>query len=181
VSADETGLLGQIMIQSWLSPCLPTKAKRDWSLPDQPPPVLYRLLDGLRKTIMGVRRCWDYLHEPPGCVSSRLFPCTSKGDITPAKSYILYTTACKGIANWPHGFHDFLDAYKLRDERTEEGHVYNDLGYLYISWLEKAWRHSAFQFVQDAFDRYLLAHYPVVSSRLRRAQASPILGSGSSP
>jgi hypothetical protein len=70
------------------------------------------------------------------------------------------------------------DAYKLRDERTEEGYVHSDLGYLYVSWLEKSWRHPAFQFVQDAFDQYLLTHYPAGLSRLRRAQARSIFGSG---
>jgi hypothetical protein len=167
-----------MMIQSWLGLYSQPKAECGCLLPNQPPPVLYRFLDGFRKSTMGVRRSWNHLHKPPDSVPSRLFPCTSKRDITPAKSYILYTTAFKGVANWPNGFYGFLDAYKLRDERTEQGYVHSDLGYLYISWLEKAWRHSAFQFVQDAFDQYLLTHYPVISSRLRRAQVSSILGNG---
>jgi hypothetical protein len=117
VSADRTGLLSQMTIQSWLGLCSLTEAERGCLLPNQPPSVLYRFLDGLRKSIMGVRRSWDYLHKPSDSVPSRLFPCTSKSDITPAKSYILYTTAFKGVANWPNGFYGFLDAYKLRDER----------------------------------------------------------------
>lgn len=170
VSVDEMGLFGQMTILSWLGLHLPPEHSN--SLPDQPPSVLYRFLDGLCRTIMRVRRSWPDLHQPPDGMDPRLFPCTSKRDITPAKAYILYTTAFQGVARWPSGFHDFLDAYRLRDGRSEEGYVYYDLYYIYVHLLERAWRHSDFQFVQEAFDHYLLERYPDPLSRLRRGRES---------
>lgn len=166
VSVDGIGLLGQRTILSWLG--LHPPPAHCGSLPDQPPAVLYRFLDGLCRTIMGVRQSWPNLHQPPAGMAPRLFPCTSKRDITPAKAYILYTTAFQGVARWPSGFYDFLDAYRLRDGRSEEGSVYHDLHHIYVHWLEKAWRHADFRFVQEAFDHYLLERYPDPSSCLRR-------------
>jgi hypothetical protein len=168
VSADEMGLFGQMMILSWLG--LHPLPEHSSSLLDQPPSVLYRFLDGLCRTIMGVRKSWPDLHEPPDGMDPRLFPCTSKRDITPTKAYILYTTAFQGVVHWPYGFHDFLDAYRLRDGRSEEGYVYHDLYHIYVYWLKKAWRYPDFRFVQEAFDRYLLDRYPDLLSRLRRRQ-----------
>jgi hypothetical protein len=170
VSGDGMGLLGQMVILSWLG--LHPQPEHICSLPNQLPSALYHFLDGLCRTIMGVRRSWPALHKPPDGIDPHLFPCTSKRDITPAKAYILYTTAFQGIARWPSGFYDFLDAYRLRDGRSEEGYVYRDLHHIYVNWLEKAWRHSDFRFVQEAFDHYLLERYPDPLSCLRRGRES---------
>jgi hypothetical protein len=176
VSADEIGLFGQMMILSWLG--LHPLPEHSGSLPDQPPSVLYRFLDGLCRTIMGVRKSWPDLHEPPDGMDPSFFPCASKRDIIPAKAYILYTTAFQGVIRWPSGFHDFLDAYRLRDGRSEGKYVYYDLHYIYAYWLEKVWRHSDFWFVQEAFDRYLLDRYPELLSRLRRGREKSTRKSG---
>lgn len=174
VSADKMGLFGQRTILSWLG--LHPLPGHSGSLPDQPPSVLYRFLDGLCRTIMGVRRSWPDLHEPPDEMDARLFPCTSKRDITPTKAYILYTTAFEGIVCWPSGFYDFLDAYRLRDGRSEEGYVYYDLHYIYAYWLKQAWRYSDFRFVQEAFDHYIQNRYPEPLSRLRRGRENLACG-----
>ena len=175
VSTDEIGLRSQMVIQSWLGIRSQIDTKYHCVLPNEPAPILYCFLDGLRKTIMRVKRGWNHLHDPPNSVPHRFFPCTSKLDITPAKSYILYTTAFKGIADWPDGFFRFLDTYKLHDEQPENGLILRNLRYLYISWLEKVWQHPAFQFVQETFDQYLLTRCSVVSPRLRRVQENPVL------
>lgn len=175
VSADEFGLFSQMVIQSWLGISIQTNTTKRCSLPNQPPAVLYRVLDGLRRAVMGVKYSWEYLHQTPGRTDSSLFPCMSKRDITPTKSYILYTTAFKGLINWPRGFYDFLDAYQLRDGRELNGRIYKDFGHIYVPWLEKNWKSPAFQFIQDAFDQYLLDNYTVTPSllRLRRIRHSP--------
>jgi hypothetical protein len=175
VAADEFGLFSQAVIQSWLGISTQTNITEQCSLPDQPPAVLYRVLDGLRRAVMGVKYNWGYLHQAPGGADSSLFPCISKRDITPTKSYILYTTAFMGLADWPQGFYDFLDAYQLRDEREVDGQIYKDFGHIYVPWLEKNWKSPAFQFIQDAFDQYLLDNYIVTPSllRLRRIRHSP--------
>lgn len=59
---------------------------------------------------------------------------------------------------WPHNFYDYLDALTPH----KSGRVTSDFGILYINWLEKHWRHSELEFVQTAFDDYLVASYPPV-------------------
>lgn len=71
------------------------------------------------------------------------------------KAYILYATAFKALVNWPQGFHDFLDAYKLRDGQVPNGQLRHDLGRIYFPWLQKMWQHPAFSFMLEAFDHYL--------------------------
>lgn len=180
LSTDEIGLFAQTMIQAWLGvrPLPETALSR--SLPCRVPAVLYCVLNGLRKTIMDVKRSWPALHHPPNTVAAQLFPCTSKRDLTPSKAYILYTTAFQGMIDWPRAFYDFLDTYKKRDGRLEQGSVYHDLRYIYVVWLKKAWQHSEFRFVREAFDRYFLEHYyPDVSLRfgqnLEQAKTEEVL------
>jgi hypothetical protein len=156
VAVDQFGLFSQSVIQSWFGLCSPMSANNYAPLPDEPPASLYRLLDGLRRAVMSVQHSWSYLYDAPSGVRSPFFPCASKGDITPAKSYILYATAFRAMVNWPQGFYNFLDAYRLRDGQLPSGHIRRDLGRLYSVWLKKSWRHPAFRFVQEAFDRYLL-------------------------
>ena len=155
VAVDQFGLFSQSVIQSWLGLCSITSIDNYEPLPNEPSTSLYRLLDGLRRAVMGVQHSWDYLYDAPSGVGFPLFPCALKGDITPAKSYILYATAFKGMVNWPQGFYDFLDAYRLRDGQLPSNYIRRDLGRICV-WLTRWWKHPAFQFVQEAFDQYLL-------------------------
>ncbi len=156
VAVDQFGLFSQSVIQSWLGLCSPASVNRYEPLPNEPPASLYRFLDGLRRSVMSVQHSWNYLYNAPSGVGSPLFPCTSKRDITPAKSYILYATAFKAVVNWPQGFYHFLDAYRLRDGQLPSSHIRRDLDRLYFAWLARAWKHPAFRFVQEAFVHYLV-------------------------
>ncbi len=156
VAADRFGLFSQSVIQSWLDLSPPRIVKTETSLPDEPPAALYRLLDGLRRAVMCVRHSWDYSYSAPSEVGLPLFPCTSKEDITPDKSYILYATALRGLVDWPRGFYDFLNAYLQRDGRVSRGHVRQDFGRLYVFWLTETEKHPALRFVKQAFGWYLL-------------------------
>jgi hypothetical protein len=130
-------------------------------------------LDGLRRAIVCIQHAWNYLYQPPNGMGLSLFPCLSKGDLTPAKVYILFATAFKALVHWPHGFYEFIEAYQKRDGRlTTTLFIHDDLGYLYTTCLEQLWRHPAFHFVQHAFDLYLLDHYSAspTLARFRRNQ-----------
>jgi hypothetical protein len=170
VALDEFGLFSQAMLQAWLGLCRPPSAKPHYSSPAMPPTVLYWVLDGLRRAIMSIQHSWDYLYQAPKGIGIPLFPCRSKGDITPAKAYILYATTFKALVSWPQGFYDFLEAYKRRDERLATDCIQDDFGYIYLACLEKQWPDPAFRFIQQAFEQYLLDHYPTTPTlaRLRR-------------
>lgn len=167
VAADSFGLFSQAVIQSWLglAPMPPVEG-----LPAQPAAALYRLLDGLRRAAMNART-WDYLHRTPADTGCSSFHCVSKSDFIPPRSFVLYATAFKGLLHWPQGFYDFLDAYKRRDGRQPAGQIAQDLGILYNVWLERYWQ--PLDFVQAAFDQYLLDNYTLTPSLIRLRRTSP--------
>ena len=107
--------------QSWfLKKSLSPDAVAHYSLPAQPPAVLYSFLDGLRRAIMRIEEKWNYLHQPPVGTNTSILPCKNKRVTDPVRSYVLYATAVKALMNWPQGFYDFLDAYIRRDDRFPE-------------------------------------------------------------
>jgi hypothetical protein len=174
VQGDALGLFSQTILRSWLGLDSLPEAKPLFILPDHSPTILYRLVDTLRWVIMRLDLHWDYLYRPLNAVDLSFSSCFSKQDITPAKSYLLYATAFKALLNWPHGFFDFLDAYKFHLGRSGHGSIQQDFDYLYIACIQKLWRHPAFDFVQDAFDQYLLDNYPSDTLvRLHRVQLNP--------
>ena len=148
---DDFGLLGQTILQAWLlgKPVDTTSL----GIPDQPLAVLWRVVEGLRFCVMGCSPEWGYMHRMMTTVLTRWPNELTK--ITPLHAYCLHATALKGIVNWPDGFYDFLQAYPLREARKASGSLMADFGNLYGSWLERRWRHPAFQFVQEAFNQFL--------------------------
>lgn len=174
VMGDDLGLFSQTVLRTWLGlGSLPT-AKPLFPLPDHSPIVLYRLVDTLRWTMMRLDPHWDYLYRPQNIVDLPLVPCFSKQDITPVRSFLLYATAFKTLRNWPHGFFDFLDAYRLQIGNSGHGFIQQDFDYLYNACIQRLWRHPAFDFVQDAFDQYLFDNYPSETLvRLHRVRHNP--------
>ncbi|MEW5956506.1 MAG: hypothetical protein AB1801_02195, partial [Chloroflexota bacterium] len=102
-----------------------------------------------------IHRKWDYLHDPFDVdTATSLFPCEKTTQMTPFKSYVVYATALKALQRWPHGFYEFLNAFKLRDGAEPTGTVADDLGCIYTSWLRNPWKQPDFSFLQTAFDKY---------------------------
>lgn len=172
VAADERGLAGQKWIQSWLGLAPPSATLPASSWPILEPAILYGVLEGLRQTVMRVGPGWSFLASPPD--NEELFPCRNRKELTPGKAYVLYATALRGLIDWPRGLYAFLNAYQRRDGRQPSGQVEEDLGYLYHSWIEGAWRKPDFLWVQEAIDSYLAQHFVLpVLLRLPRAKNRP--------
>jgi excisionase family DNA binding protein len=167
VREDAFGLFSQSVIQMWAGGA--SKPDDLWLgvLPQQPPSVLYHLVDGLRIVISSVGTHWEYLHqmpEDPQVLS--LHDLATKP--TPAHRYRSYATAFKAIISWPRYFFEFLGEYSLRGGREcRTGSLYQDLGGLYRKWLEQIWKHPAFEFVQKAFEEYLVGEYAPSLSLMR--------------
>lgn len=159
---DSFGLFTQTLIQTWLTEGS-SPVSIDYHLPQQMPRDLYRVLDGLRLCIMQVNHDWPLLHSiknyqgPVGLRIGAMRP-AHLHTLTAYQSYCLYATACKGIINWPMGFHQFLTAYRSR-EKTRQFHSGNTLieefGLLFEAWLSKRWKQANLEFVQQAFCEYL--------------------------
>jgi len=175
--ADDTwGRFSQQIIHAWLG-LAPRPAKiQPYTLLDQPPAVLYHLLDGLRQSITGARVSWEYLHRAPRTVQHRdpasndtiprqnadVWSLLFDRTFTTEESYCLYSTAFKGIVNWPTGFHEFLRAYSMRNVVEFNSQLNADFDMLYSEWLQGHWKQ--FSFVQEAFCQYLVDRYAVAPS-----------------
>lgn len=156
---DPVGLLSQQIIQNWLT-CSETAGIEGLKLPEHPPQALYHLIDGFHLSVLRAKSDWEYLHR--GNFAQPVFPDSHivTRRIAPPERYLAFATAFKVITNWPTGFYEFLQAYRCRNGEYLNRDIKTDLGDLYYTWLQKRWLHPAFQFVQDAFNQYLIEHYP---------------------
>lgn len=166
---NDAGIAFQRVIQSWfLNNRTPDAALL---FPEAQPRVLYRVLDGLQwATRMLAWTEWPHLHRIDGDPHMAMLQSgEGQNKITPYDSYCLYTTAFKGITNWPESFYEFLHAYRIQQQ---SGHIHNggpkaDLGNLYTQWLQDYWKHPAFEFVHKAFEQYFVATYSLSSAVAR--------------
>lgn len=166
---NDAGIAFQRVIQSWfLNNSTPNAALR---LPRAQPRLLYRVLDGLQwATRMLAWTEWSHLHRIDRDLKMAMLQSgEGQNKITPYDSYRLYTTAFKGITNWPESFYEFLHAYRIQQQ---SGNLHNggpkaDLGNLYTQWLQDYWKHPAFEFVHKAFERYFVATYSLSSAVAR--------------
>ncbi|MBX3060840.1 MAG: TniQ family protein, partial [Anaerolineae bacterium] len=167
---DEWGLTSQAIIQNWFGLADAPMWPGGEIIPAQPTSARFYLLHGLSRGISSLPATLKW-HVPPGNLT---FPLnSSKAFLFPAQVYVLYAAAMKAVADWPDGFYAFLDEVRQANGRT--GQLQQELGPVYVYWLERGWRHAAFQFVQTAFDDYLVNHFPLTPSVLhsRRYQETP--------
>jgi hypothetical protein len=171
---DPMGLFAQQVLQAWLTRAETPKVV-GLKLPEQPAQTLFHLVAGLSSSMLKVKDDWKYLHQvdfTPSAFSSRN---TSSNQMSPLKSYISHATAFKVVTNWPTGFYEFLQAYRgCYDQNLNQG-LRTDLGYLYNACVQKRWQHPSFQFVQEAFEQFLVDHYShsITVTRSRRYRNNP--------
>jgi hypothetical protein len=83
------------------------------------------------------------------------------------KEGLSLATATKALLDWPVGFHNFLDNYRLRPSKPNGHGISNEFGNLYTTWLRNRWVLPQFQFVHDAFNDYVAKFLPPYE-RLKR-------------
>jgi len=88
---------------------------------------------------------------------------------SPSIRYALYTAAIQGLLNWPDGFFSYLDTLR-RATGKNTGLVSQDFGIFYTVWLQREWKYPEFQFLQDAFDRYIYENYPFSRSLIYQSR-----------
>jgi excisionase family DNA binding protein len=162
---DSFGLFTQDTIQTWLMEGV-SPVSTSYPLPQQMPRDLYRMIDGMRISIMQVNQDWPLLHHAAIQQNSVEFSLDAQAQtLTPYQSYCLYATAFKGIIDWPDGFHRFLTAYKEREKKSRyhNGFIFkglcDELGNLYMLWINKRWKQPTLEFVQEAFHQYLVENH----------------------
>jgi hypothetical protein len=176
---DDEGLLAQRMIQAWLTGDASLVAGAGCGLPEAPPRALYRVLDGLRASTMRVQVEWAHFHRLvcPDQIFS-LQP-GRRSRATALESYLRYTTAAKALMNWPYSFYAFLRAFANRPGRSQKSGLAPTFNTIQNIWLRSHWNRPEFQFVQEAFEQYLMDTYPLSSGMhkvLRTRQKTDLAG-----
>jgi hypothetical protein len=157
VVVDAWGVFTQTLIQSWLGNMPAPEISPNVMLPEQPASVLLELLWGLSRAVMQMPS--EEIWHTPSFLPQPLRP-SEEGRPLPAQIYVLYASTLRVVTNWPHNFYQFLAAYR-HHIGDETGQITADFSSLYVYWLEKRWKRSEFAFVQEAFEDFLVAHYPL--------------------
>ena len=132
---------------------------QDAALPDVPANILLRVLHGLRYCVQRAGEGWHGHHLPPD-VPSQDVTILKKRQLSIYESGCLYSTAFRALLNWPHGFYAFLDDYRQRPLMPEDTGLRVDFGTLYTSWLGVLWNSDEFDWIQNAFNAYILENIP---------------------
>ena len=171
ISAEDLLITLQSTVMSWLyGGALPPVG-----LLDVPIAALLRVLQGLRYSAQRAGTAWDFYHIPSGIPVPDL-DILKQRQLTPVERGCLYATAFRGLLGWPHGFFTFLDAYRQRPAERSQTGLQDAFGRLYTSWLMRFWQHPAFDFIQTAFNDYLVERMPVFHVvYTKRAQDYPEL------
>lgn len=164
----EADLMTQKAIQSWLH-YKPTPPSSLDVLAEQPPRVLFRVLEGLRFTAQRLAASeWPHMYSLITWHNQLKSPYKiGTSYLTPYQSYCIYNTAFRGLTNWPTEFYHLLDALMIKPDNTiRTSGVYQAMGNLYSAWLERNWQDKAFDFIQNAFDLYLMERYNIARPML---------------
>lgn len=160
---DEAGLRTQRLIQAWLTGDAGLVGGDGYGLPEAPPEVLYRVLDGLRASTMRVPVEWVHFHRLAGAGHTFSLQPGRPSRATALESYLRYTTAARALVDWPYGFYAFLRAYAARPGRPPKNGLSPTFNTIQKIWLRHRWSQLEFQFVQAAFEQYLMETYPLSS------------------
>lgn len=172
LTIDELGLEIQQLLLSLFFESFYTGALK--GVPKVSSYVLYSLFYGLRSYIQS-RTSNKFIHSFPGEKRfTRLPKGTSKKAINIELQYKINVTAVKALLDWPINFYEFLD--KFRDQKNNE--IGLGLGNFFWSWLEDKWSSSEFDFVQTAYNNYLLQNQRILRPNIHKAariQSNPEL------
>ena len=129
-------------------------------LPDVPVNILTRVLQGLRYCVQRAGKDWYGHHLPPN-IPVQDVNILKQRKLSIYERGCLYSTAFRVLLNWPHNFYAFLDAYRQRPLQLEDSGLRLEFGSLHSSWLSRFWKASEFDWIQNAYNAYLVDKMPV--------------------
>lgn len=160
----DDALLTQRLLQGWLTAAETPDAV---SVPAHPPRVLYRVVEGLRFSLMSHPAAWPHFPR-----LREMYPLAKGQKLSPAESFALYSPAVAALFDWPHRFNQFLARFA---RPAAPPSLFGQFRFLYSQWLQYRWQRPEFQFVQTAFDAFVSEQYPAALLPAKRYQGDPAL------
>ncbi|MBN1668785.1 MAG: TniQ family protein [Anaerolineales bacterium] len=146
-------------LRSWLGlPASPLPASA-WGLPVQPRRVLFWVMIGLVSHMMrSPNNPFILVHPAIPLNLVKPIDCRHKRSCSPLWFYPLVTAAFKAMRRWPQGFLEFLTSFSNRHPNSSlsYAHATGGMDAFYWSWVDRKWNHPEYEFIQEAFDEYLL-------------------------
>ncbi|KPL72485.1 hypothetical protein ADM99_04940 [Leptolinea tardivitalis] len=170
VASDRFSLVSQRILSGWMGIGEPVPL-----IPGISPDTLYRVFSGIRYCLQ-TKADWKYLHAFPEYTESLPSKKELARWVVPNKYlHRLNVSAIKPLIDFPNGMYSFWDAYR---EPNPSVSIALGLGNLYWGWIEKRWLSQDFEFIQNAFDDYLVSRVNILNkgiAKSRRLQKKPEL------
>jgi excisionase family DNA binding protein len=129
--------------------------------------TLYRIFTGLKYCIQ-TKVDWDYLHSFPDYFATKPSQRELAKWVVPNKYlHRLNVTAVKALLDFPNEMYKFWDAYREPNHRTN---IALGLGYLYWGWIDKHWIAPEYNFLQNAYNEYLVTRETLLYPTLAKSQ-----------
>jgi hypothetical protein len=145
-------LYAQGTLQAWWG-VSPSPGSALWSLPPISILVLHRVFEGLKDCLMEKQRI-----ERPGPSTDRFI------------RHTIQVAALAGLVNWPQGFYTLLQNYL--PERGIDGigcpPYFSRPVALIQTWLFGMWAHDEYEFIQEAFDEFMIEHPELFETKIWR-------------
>lgn len=170
VDFDRLSILGQTILSSWMGTGEPISL-----IPGISPDTLFRVFSGIRYCIQ-TKADWKYLHAFPEYTDSLPSKKELAKWVVPNKYlHRLNISAIKPLLDFPNGLYGFWDAFREINPRVN---IALGLGNLYWGWIEKRWLSEEYDFIQNAFEDYLVSRVNILNTGIaksRRIQENPKL------
>lgn len=161
VTTDSFSLFSQRILSGWMGIGEPIPVISGISSD-----ILYRVFSGIRYCLQK-KANWKYLHAFPEYTETLPSNRELARWVVP-NNYLhrLNASAIKPLLDFPNGLYSFWDAYR---EPNPSVSIALGLGNLYWGWIDKRWLSPEFDFIQNAFDDYLVSRVNILNTGIAKS------------
>ena len=163
IEQDHLSVMTQRILSSWMGIGEPLDVIQGVS-----PVTLYRVFTGLKYCIQ-TKANWNYLHPYPNYQATKPSKMELAKWVVPNKYlHRLNVTAVKALLDFPNGMYEFWSAY--REVSKSQSNIGLGLGYLYWGWIDKRWLAPEFEFIQMAYNEFLVENQEILYPPIAKSQ-----------
>lgn len=163
IDQDISSILAQKVLSSWMGIGEPMNI-----VPWVSPVTLYRVFTGLKYCIQ-TKANWNHLHPYPDYSATKPSKMELAKWVVPNKYlHRLNVTAVKALLDFPNGMFEFWSAY--REVSKSVSNIALGLGYLYWGWIDKRWLAPEYDFIQNAYNEFLVTNQEILYPPIAKSQ-----------